>query len=67
MQQRFRDPLSLSILDAEHSEPEERWITMGKDSHGLPVLIHVLKLHRRVQGFDHLARKANKKEVSTRK
>ena len=37
----FRDSLALSILDAEHSEHEERWITMGKDSHNsLLVLIH---------------------------
>ena len=28
----FRDPLALSIFDEGHSEHEERWITMGKDS-----------------------------------
>ena len=37
----FRDPLALSIFDEEHSEKEERWITLGKDSHdNLLVLIH---------------------------
>ena len=37
----FRDPLALSIFDEEHSENEERWITMEKDSHeSLLVLIH---------------------------
>jgi len=25
----FRDPLMISIPDVEHSETEERWITMG--------------------------------------
>jgi len=26
----FRDPLMVSIPDEEHSETEERWITMGR-------------------------------------
>jgi hypothetical protein len=31
----FRDPLALTIYDAEHSENEERWITLGQteDNH----------------------------------
>ena len=28
----FRDPNQLSIYDEEHSEEEDRWITMGKVS-----------------------------------
>lgn len=31
----FRDPHLISIPDAEHSEYEERWITMGLDENGL--------------------------------
>lgn len=37
----FRDPNLLSIPDEEHSEDEERWITMGVDDVGvLLVLVH---------------------------
>lgn len=35
----FRDPLALTIPDDEHSATEERWITMGKDTHGGYVLV----------------------------
>jgi len=28
----FRDPLGLSIFDADHDELEERWITFGVSS-----------------------------------
>ncbi len=31
----FRDPNALSIVDEEHSEDEERWITIGLDSNGV--------------------------------
>ena len=61
----FRDPLALSIFDEEHSEHEERWITMGKDSHNsLLVLIHtfleVTPKECRIRIIS--ARKAKKKE-----
>ena len=37
----FRDPNLLTIPDGEHSEFEERWITMGLDETGsLLVLVH---------------------------
>jgi hypothetical protein len=37
----FRDPNQLSIYDEEHSEDEDRWITLGIDSGGvLRVVIH---------------------------
>ncbi|HLB31908.1 MAG TPA: BrnT family toxin [Gammaproteobacteria bacterium] len=26
----FKDPLAVSIIDDEHSETEERWITLGQ-------------------------------------
>lgn len=28
----FRDPLALTIFDADHSEQEERWITLGRSA-----------------------------------
>ena len=40
----FRDPNQLSIYDEEHSEYEDRWITIGIDSGGvLRVVVHTFK------------------------
>ena len=37
----FLDPLAVSVFDSEHSEEEERWVTIGRDSHGrVLVLVH---------------------------
>ena len=37
----FRDPLMLSIPDEEHSEIEERWLTLGQpENEMLLVVIH---------------------------
>jgi len=37
----FRDPNQLSVYDEEHSEYEDRWITIGIDSTGvLRVVVH---------------------------
>lgn len=37
----FLDPLVISIVDEEHSEHEERWVSLGKDRRGsLLILIH---------------------------
>lgn len=35
----FRDPNLISIPDDEHSETEERWITMGLDKNGILLTI----------------------------
>jgi len=35
----FVDPFMLSIFDAEHSQTEDRWITIGKDKNGVPLVI----------------------------
>ena len=35
----FRDPHLLSIPDDEHSEHEERWLTIGLDSNGILLVI----------------------------
>ncbi len=40
----FRDPNQLSIDDEEHSEDEERWITLGIDSTGVVrVVVHTFE------------------------
>jgi hypothetical protein len=40
----FRDPLQISIYDEEHSQREDRWITLGLDSSGiLRVVIHTFE------------------------
>jgi len=40
----FRDPNQLSIYDEEHSEFEDRWITIGIDSTGvLRVVVHTFE------------------------
>lgn len=40
----FRDPNLLSIPDEDHSEAEERWITMGLDESGILLVIsHTFK------------------------
>jgi hypothetical protein len=40
----FRDPNQLSVYDKEHSEYEDRWITIGIDSGGvLRVVVHTFK------------------------
>ncbi|MFB8791972.1 MAG: BrnT family toxin [Potamolinea sp.] len=40
----FRDPNQLSIYDQEHSEDEERWITLGIDSTGVVrVVVHTFE------------------------
>lgn len=36
----FRDPNAISIFDDEHSEDEERWLTLGLDSGGSLIVVH---------------------------
>ncbi len=41
----FRDPNQLSLFDDEHSEKEDRWITLGIDVGGvLRVVIHTFEV-----------------------
>lgn len=35
----FRDPLALTVYDEEHSEQEERWVTIGRAENGSPLLV----------------------------
>ena len=40
----FTDPMALTIFDPDHSEVEERWITMGISNNGrLLVVIHTFR------------------------
>lgn len=40
----FKDPHAISIFDEEHSQDEDRWITMGKDNSGaLLVVSHAFR------------------------
>ncbi|MFZ1629949.1 MAG: BrnT family toxin [Anaerolineae bacterium] len=36
----FADPFMLSIEDEEHSDEEERWITLGVDRSGILLVVH---------------------------
>ena len=60
------DPLTFSIPDEEHSEDEERWVSMGKDRRGnVLILIHTFleasAEECRIRIIS--ARKANKRET----
>ena len=62
----FHDLHALSIFDTEHSEDEDRWITLGMDSSGnLLVVIHTFHAiddtSRRIRIIS--ARKAMRKET----
>ena len=40
----FRDPRAVSIYDEAHSEPEDRWITLGlSETGGLLVVCHTFR------------------------
>jgi uncharacterized protein len=62
----FLDPLAISVLDWKHSDTEERWVTIGRDSRGrVLVLIHTFQ-ERPVKEWNVRiisARKATRREV----
>jgi len=35
----FRDPLALTIFDSEHSEQEDRWVTLGRAQNGQTLVV----------------------------
>ena len=62
----FRDPLALTIFDEEHSDDEERWVTLGCAQSGqVLVVVHTsesisdTELHIRIIS----ARKADRQEL----
>jgi uncharacterized DUF497 family protein len=61
----FLDILHISVFDDEHSEYEERWITLGKNSNDhLIVVIHTFEEHNEQKATLRIisARKATKHE-----
>jgi uncharacterized DUF497 family protein len=62
----FLDPNALSLVDEQHSEDEERWITIGLDHTGaLLVICHTYREETENSARVRLisARKATKKET----
>jgi uncharacterized protein len=61
----FRDPHALSVFDKDHSQMEDRWITLGRDSHGTIIVVcHTFRQSDEVSSFIRIisARKATNKE-----
>ncbi|MBK8869504.1 MAG: BrnT family toxin [Elusimicrobia bacterium] len=61
----FRDPLSLSRFDSDHGGDEDRWITLGVDQTGIPIVVcHTFLSQGISQARVRIisARKATKKE-----
>jgi len=61
----FQDPSAISVFDEDHSEMEDRWITLGRDSNGIIVVVcHTFRQSDEVSSFIRIisARKATKKE-----
>ena len=62
----FLDPFALSLYDEAHSTDEERWITLGKDSNNvLLVVVHTFREIDESRSSIRVisARKATKKET----
>lgn len=62
----FLDPEALSVFDEQHSEDEDRWITLGLDGTGsLLVVCHTYRAETAESARIRLisARKATKKEA----
>lgn len=62
----FRDPDALSIFDKDHSEDEDRWLTLGMDRTGILLVVsHTYREETDTSATIRLisARKATKKET----
>jgi len=62
----FIDPLAVSIPDEEHSDEEERWVTLGKDRRGsVLVLSHTFQEASAEEFIIRIisARKATRREI----
>ena len=62
----FRDPLALTVYDAEHSENEERWITLGQaEDEQYLVVIHTHEVITATEVRIRIisARKADRQEI----
>ncbi len=61
----FRDPNAISIFDENHSENEDRWITIGLDGNGVLLIVsHTVKVANELSYEIRIisARKATKSE-----
>lgn len=66
----FKDPFALTIYDDEHSEYEDRWITIGLSYNSqLIVVVHTFNMQINKDAIIRIisARKATKNEVRTYK
>lgn len=64
----FRDSKAISIFDPDHSETEDRWITMGISEKGrLLIVIHTFREEREAAVTIRMisSRKATKHEIKT--
>ncbi len=62
----FLDPFAISLFDQEHSENEDRWITIGKNKNeSVLVIIHTFLYQNEKQCHIRMisARKATQKEM----
>ena len=62
----FLDPSAVSVFDQQHSETEERWITVGRDNQGrILVLVHTFSAVSREESRVRIVstRKATKREA----
>ena len=62
----FRDPLALTIYDDEHSEHEERWVTLGRaENQQTLVVVHTSDWNEptRIKVRIISARKADRDEI----
>ena len=61
----FSDPSILTVFDRDHSEDEERWVTMGQMPDGQILVVN--HTHRRARGTEYVriisARKATVREA----
>lgn len=62
----FLDPSAISILDKEHWDQEERWVTLGKDSNGIASRIgHTFRETSENQYSDHLCSQGDQERKKT--
>ena len=63
----FRDPFAVTVFDEEHSDGEERWITMGTDRAGkVHVVVHTFAAQSESEALVRLisARKPTRRELA---
>jgi len=62
----FHDPLAVTIFDEQHSEEEERWVTLGQAENGqYLVVVHTFNQTTPTEAIIRIisARPANRREI----